>query len=47
MREKGQIFLTGCDGQFYVSSWLGYSLQLFNQTLIYLSVIVKAFCRYD
>lgn len=26
--------LLRCDGHFYMSTWLGYSTQLFNQTLI-------------
>lgn len=31
----GSIINISCDGQFYVLTWLGYSTQLFNETLIW------------
>ena len=41
-----QLEYDTCNGYFYVSSWLGYSTQLFNQTLN-INVAVKVFCRCD
>lgn len=42
--QNSKLEYTICDGQFCVSTWLGYSTQLFNQTV---DVTVKAFCRHD
>lgn len=41
-----QLQYDTCNGYFYVSSWLGYSTQLFNQTLN-INVAIKVSCRCD